>query len=232
MVERTGLGRRVRHLLVDSPNSMGARARDRRWTYIQTAFPRLSAYSIVDLGGTAEWWRRTPVRPKHVTVLNLTEPGDAREDWITPVLGDACQASEVLGSIGAGCTFDMVFSNSLIEHVGGHVNRALLADQVHRLAPEHWVQTPYRYFPLEPHWLFPGMQFLPLRLKQAVGQRWPLTHSRPASKEAALTAVLWTELVSLTEFRALFPESLIFKERAGGLVKSIAAVGSAAAAHS
>ena len=60
---------------------------------------------------------------------------------------------------GAPMSYDVVFSNSLLEHVGGHAQRAALAREVRSLAPRHWVQTPYRYFPLEPHWLFPGMQF-------------------------------------------------------------------------
>ena len=30
------------------------------------------------------------------------------------------------------------------------------------------MQTPYRYFPIEPHWLFPGMQFLPLPVRWSI----------------------------------------------------------------
>ena len=31
--------------------------------------------------------------------------------------------------------------------------------------PKSVVQIPYRYFPIEPHWLFPGLQFLPQRAR-------------------------------------------------------------------
>ncbi len=37
-----------------------------------------------------------------------------------------------------------------------------------------WVQTPYRYFPIEPHWIFPGFQFLPLSARTEISRRWPL----------------------------------------------------------
>lgn len=58
--------------------------------------------------------------------------------------------------------FDLVYSNSVIEHVGGHARSCDFAGMVKTLARRHWgVQTPYRYFSIEPHWLFPGLQFLP-----------------------------------------------------------------------
>lgn len=53
--------------------------------------------------------------------------------------------------------------NSPLEHVGGgHERRLRFAESVHALADRHRVQTPYRYFPIKPHWLAPGMQFLPV----------------------------------------------------------------------
>lgn len=51
--------------------------------------------------------------------------------------------------------FGLVYSNSLIEHLGGHARRAAFAEQVRSLAPRHWVQTPYRYSLIKPHWLVP-----------------------------------------------------------------------------
>ena len=52
------------------------------------------------------------------------------------VQGDACA-----GGFGK---FDLVFSNSVLEHLGGHGRRRQFADVVHESAPEWWVQTPYR----------------------------------------------------------------------------------------
>jgi hypothetical protein len=146
-------------LLVDSPTSLGAKARMQRWEMFSNAFPTIEKLRVLDVGGTVEAWRRAPVKPRHVTVLNLFEPGESDDNSITPVTGDACNAADELARANVETNFDLVFSNSLIEHVGGHAARSQLAGQVHRLAEHHWVQTPYRYFPLEPHWLFPGMQF-------------------------------------------------------------------------
>jgi hypothetical protein len=99
-----------------------------------------------------------------------------------------------------------------------------LASVVHEAADHHWVQTPYRYFPVEPHWLFPGLQFLPLSARARVAQHWPLVHTRPANACEALDSVMGTELVSLTEMKSYFPDSRIVFERLCGLPKSMTAV--------
>lgn len=215
---------RLRRVLVDSPTSLGARARIRRWAMFCNAFPGIERMRVLDLGGTVDTWLRSPVRPAHVTVLNLYEPGESDDNSIVPLAGDACRAADVLAHANADTSFDVVYSNSLIEHVGGHARRTELARQVRELAPRHWVQTPYRYFPLEPHWLFPGMQFLPAAARVKIAAHWPLVHSRPADIDEAREAVLWTELVSITEMRDYFPSSTIMHERVLGLTKSLIAV--------
>jgi hypothetical protein len=185
-------------------------------------FPAVEAMSVVDLGGAVETWLRAPVRPARVTIVNLSETGVLDDSRLVPVLGDACDAATELAEAGGQVKYDLAFSNSLIEHVGGHARRQALAEQI--LAPRHWVQTPYRYFPIEPHWLFPLMQFLPVVAIRAIAYRWPLAHSRPDSRVQAENEVLWTELISVTELRGYFPNSQIKRERFAGLTKSIIAI--------
>jgi hypothetical protein len=224
MNSSSGLAPRLRRRLVDSPTSVGARTRAERWALVDDLFPDLAEMRVVDLGGTVESWRRAPVRPAQVTVVNLFEPGESDESWLRPVTGDACDARTALRAAGADTEYDLVFSNSLLEHVGGHAQRVALASEVHALAPRHWVQTPYRYFPVEPHWLFPLLQFLPLAARAKVAAAWPLAHSRPEDSSTAMSEVQWTELVGLAEMRAYFPRSEIHKERIVGLTKSLVAV--------
>ncbi|MPV38762.1 methyltransferase type 11 [Georgenia subflava] len=214
----------MRRLLVESPTSLGARARLRRWDLFRANFPDVTEMSVLDLGGTVESWQRAPVTPRRVTVLNLFEPGESRDDSVVPVAGDACAARSALESAGSDTSFDLVFSNSLLEHVGGHARRVDLAREIDALAPRHWVQTPYRYFPVEPHWLFPGMQFAPTKARVAIARHWPLVHTRPKTYEGARSSVLWTELVGVTEMQAYFPSSTILRERLAGLPKSLIAV--------
>jgi hypothetical protein len=140
--------------------------------------------------------------------------------WITSELGDACVLDERL----LDGRFDLVYSNSVIEHVGGHARRLEFASMVDAAAPRHWVQTPYRYFPIEPHWVAPMMQFLPLWLRSKVGLHWPLGHSQASSFGDEVNAQLGTELLDVTHLRHYFPSSEIHYERFAGLVKSIIAV--------
>ncbi len=207
---------RVRDLLVDSPGSVGARLRERRWQTFRTAFPHVAGYTVLDLGGTADYWRRAPVRPMNVTVVNLHEPGEPSEG-IEPLLADACTFTPTRG-------YDLVVSNSLLEHVGGRASRRRLAEVIATSAPRHWVQTPYRYFPIEPHWLFPGMQFLPVSARVGVARYWPLQHTRSPDRRDAVESVLGIELIGRTEMADLFPSSTLRFEWVAGLPKSLIAV--------
>jgi hypothetical protein len=121
-------------------------------------------------------------------------------------------------------TYDLVFSNSVIEHVGGHVQRMRFAESVHKLAEWHWVQTPYRYFPIEPHWLFPGFQFLPLALRAELARRWPLARKLSESRNDGLSGVMSVELLSRAEMAFYFPDSTLRFERMMGAVKSLISV--------
>lgn len=212
---------RIMNVLLDSenPQSVAARSRKRRWERFTEAFPEFSEMRVLDVGGRPDFWRTMETPPAAVTVLNL-ERASAPESWIDVVVGDACDPPDRLRAE----SFDLVFSNSLIEHVGGIANRQRCADFIRSKADQYWVQTPYRYFPVEPHWLFPGFQFLPLAARAAVTRRWPLGYMRQQSALDALQTAQWVELVTITEMRASYPDAAIWYERFAGLVKSVTAV--------
>ncbi len=210
----------LRQRLVDGPDSLGERSRLRRWEWLRDTFPQIESMSVIDLGGTVEAWLRAPVHPASVHVVNLEAQPSGRPDWITAEQGDACALPPSL----AGARYDLVFSNSVIEHVGGHAQRVKFAAEVHRLAPRHWVQTPYRYFPIEPHWLFPGFQFLPVTMRAEISRRWPLVHTPSPSHEDGVQAALSVELLSRTEMATYFPDSKIRFERAMSAIKALIAV--------
>ena len=208
----------VRSWFVGADRSLAERMRLRRWARLTEEFPDIENMRVLDLGGTSIFWARSPVRPKSVTVINLNEPGDGLP-WVRPIEGDACDAGNLVGDEG----FDLVISNSLIEHLGGHSKRVTFAEVVRSMAPHYAVQTPYRYFPIEPHWVFPGMQFLPLNVRSWLAPRWRLGHTHGWPAPDAHNEVLFTELLSLTEMRSYFPDGRIVWERLAGLPKSMTA---------
>ncbi|MFC4588891.1 class I SAM-dependent methyltransferase [Sphaerisporangium corydalis] len=210
----------LRSRFVDAPDSLGAKARARRWNWFAESFPDLSSMSVIDLGGTASAWLRAPVQPAHVQIVNLETPPADLPGWLRADVADACALPPGI----LDTHYDLVFSNAVIEHVGGHLRRRMFADSVHRLAERHWVQTPYRYFPVEPHFLFPGFQYLPIAARTALLRRWPLVHTPTSDREAARNIVMEVELLSITEMRHYFPSSEIRFERLGGLVKSVLAI--------
>jgi hypothetical protein len=210
----------IRSLFVNSETSLAGRMRYRRWELVRTYFPALAGMKVLDLGGTMSFWMRAPLVPAHVTIVNLEIDEGSEAPWLTTITGDACEADSLL----VGQSFDLVFSNSLIEHVGGHSARSALAGVIRSLAPRYFVQTPYRYFPIEPHWLFPAMQFLPVPARRYIAPRWPLGHTRGWEPGHAFDEVLSTELIGAAQMRAYFPDSQLLWERFLGLPKSMVAV--------
>jgi hypothetical protein len=212
--------------------SVAARARRRRYARLLARFPDLAEMRVLDLGGEVHTWLGQSTRPTEVVLLNIPWQAQEQEqslagrpeaEWISAVGGDACDPpSQLLEK-----RFDLVYSNSVIEHVGGHQRREAFARSVHALAERRWIQTPNRYFPIEPHWLFPGFQFLPASARVRASRRWPLGHywhRRHLPESDRVSDVLRVELLSAAQLTFYFPTSEIVRERALGLTKSLIAV--------
>ena len=112
--------------------------------------------------------------------------------------------------------FPVVFSSSVIEHVPRDLQPAFAAE-IRRVSQRYFVQTPNRYFPIEPHYLLPFFHFLPERWRRALNRRFTLGW-QPRGH--------WEEinLLSARELARLFPDAKIHRERVFGLSKSLMAV--------
>lgn len=210
----------ITQLLTDSsdPKSLAARARRRRWERLHETFPDLGEMSVIDLGGVVTEWNRAPIRPAKLTVVNLFE--QPSEGYARVVVGDACALPpEILVE-----RFDLVFSNSVIDQVGGHFRRLQFADAVRMLGPRHWIQTAYRYFPLDAATLFPLQPLLPLRARAVVTRHWPFGYRHADNELDSIMSSLAIDGLSRTALKAYFPESEIVAERTFGLIKSLIAV--------
>jgi SAM-dependent methyltransferase len=137
-----------------------------------------------------------------IVALDLISRDTVTTANITFVQGDATAMPF------SGHEFDIAFCNSLIEHLTPTSQHALVRE-IRRVATGYWVQTPNHYFPIEPHQLIPGYQFLPSVVR------------RPLDR--MLTGGGYTELLTRAQLQALFPEARIYEERACGMLKSFAA---------
>jgi len=146
----------------------------------------------------------------NLSVTSITYPG------LISMKGDAREMREF-----ADKEFDLVFSNSVIEHVGLYHQQRQMAQEVQRVGKRYYVQTPNRYFPIEPHVLLPLFQFFPFGLKVFI-----LTHCRSpwgwkmASEQEAKNYIRAIRLLTEKELRNLFPGAKIYKEKFFGLTKS------------
>lgn len=214
---------RVRRKIIGGDGSLSVRARQRRWQMLLDRFPALRDMRVLDLGGTPHSWRFSPVVPRAVTLVSpQSQFASVLEPPFEHIVGDACALPREVRDR----EFDLVFSNSVIEHVGGADRRQAMANEIRSLDAPYWVQTPNRAFPIEPHFLFPGFQWLPLSAKAAVIQHWPLPQARNRRDEhdAAVELAQSVELVGAGEMQQLFPDAQLLREPFAGLTKSLIAV--------
>jgi ubiquinone/menaquinone biosynthesis C-methylase UbiE len=173
---------------------------------------------ILDIGGTQVFWERmnfTENKNVHITILNLKAVPVKYKNFVS-IEGDATDLSQFRDK-----EFDIVFSNSVIEHLYSKENQIKMASEVKRVGKNYYVQTPNYYFPIEPHWLFPFFQFLPFNTRVFLTNTFTLGHFHKCNnKEAAINRVKGIRLLKKMEMRKLFPEAYLFKEVFLGLTKS------------
>lgn len=172
---------------------------------------------ILDVGGTEEFWKIAfgDMDGLDITLLNVkpAEPGGPHFHSVT---GDARSMPQFTDG-----QFDIVFSNSVIEHVGDWSQQWRMASEIRRVGKRFFVQTPNKFFPIEPHFLVPGFQFLPLSIRVAMVRRWKLGWwPRIPDKAAAQKEVESIRLLTKSEVQKLFPEATVGVERFAGLPKS------------
>jgi len=202
------------------PGSLATRMRRRRFAFFVQLIDRFPGeLRVLDVGGTPQFWAMMglPEGRLRLTILNQGLEGDAGH--CDMVIGDARDMRDFRDR-----EFDIAFSNSVIEHVGSFSDQRRMASEICRVAKRYFVQTPNRYFPVEPHFLVPGFQFLPRRVRAEMLVRRDLGwYKKAASYEAALEAVSAVRLLTGRELRTLFPEARLYRERFLGLTKSFIA---------
>jgi SAM-dependent methyltransferase len=182
-------------------DAISVRSRQRKLRLLFDELRPTAETSVLDVGadelgfgegdgcGTLNFFEEHYPWPERITALGLHDGAgfSARYPAIEYVQGDACALPFEDGQ------FDIVFSNAVIEHVGGRERQRRFVSEAIRVGRRVFLTTPNRRFPIEVHTRLPLVHWLPDALAH------PLY--RAAGKQSA------TELRLLTRrsLAALFP---------------------------
>lgn len=167
---------------------------------------------VLDVGGYPGTWTAGPQLTRRVECLNVHPVIWSGKDFpghrIETILGDGC-ALECQDN-----AYDIVFSNSVIEHVGDWEKQKAFAAEVRRAAKRLWVQTPALECPLEPHFMAPFVHWLPVFVRRKA-LRWvtPWGWMEKPPQEKIDEIIAHTRLLSKRQMRELFPDCEIITER-------------------
>jgi hypothetical protein len=173
--------------------------------------------TVLDIGGREFNWTLMPFVPR-VTILNLSIQGErsGQFEWI---VGDARELPFPDHS------FDVVYSNSVIEHLGTFDDQRRFAAECRRVGRSYFVQTPNQNFPIEPHLLTPFIHWLPVAWRSRLLRNFTLWGwiTRP-DEDARARYLRTTRMLTRAEFQSLFPEAEIEHEHLLGMAKCFVAV--------
>jgi len=172
---------------------------------------------ILDIGGDPYNWGLIDC-PAHVTLLNLRVP-DRCDSRFTAVVANALAVPFRDG------TFDIVYSNSVIEHVGERQAQRQFAEEARRVGRHLWIQTPNRNFWVEPHLLTPFIHFFPPKVRLRMIRHWTVWGllTRP-ERESIVRFVRETHLLDRKDLASMFPDSTVTGEKFLGATKSLVAI--------
>ncbi len=210
--------------------SIGSKLRAKRigplLEMIETVFSKHGSVSVIDIGGTEQYWDIIPqgYLDEHkvtVTVVNL--PGSALPKDHGPFLfvgADGCDLAAFKDK-----SFHIAHSNSVVEHVGDWERMVRFAKELSRVSNAHFVQTPNFWFPIEPHCMTPFFHWLPKPMRVWLVSRLQLGHwKKAASIDEAVRVVESARLLNRKMFQALFKDAHVLTERFFRLPKSFIAV--------
>lgn len=180
---------------------------------------------IIDLGGTIEFWdvwgHELGETPVEILCVNIeAQPEVGTVPGIRSIRADARELSDIPDG-----SYDIAFSNSVIEHVGRWTDMERFAAEARRIARSCFIQTPNFWFPFEPHARLPLVHWLP----DPIAYRLHMTartgfYPKAEDVGSAMDSVQDARLLDQRQFQHLFPDAEIRGERFIGLTKSLLAI--------
>jgi hypothetical protein len=208
----------------DNPHSLGYKFRTKRLQEFEkmffSHFSGLEKIEILDVGGTSYFWQDSNLLSHpglRITLLNLY-PVETSHPAIHAVQGDATDMREFEKG-----SFDLVFSNSVIEHLYTLELQQKMASEILRVGKSYFIQTPNVYFPIEAHYALPFAQYYPNAFLHFILTKTKLSRLKKWSSDEASQYIEEIRLLNTQEMKALFPGGSLLMEKVLGLTKSITA---------
>lgn len=137
---------------------------------------------------------------------------------------------EINACVGNACnlpypdkSFDVVYSNAVIEHVGNYENQRKMASEIMRVGKSWFVATPNRWYPFEFHLRLPLVTWLPWH-----GYRWfsrIISYNHVKKRYVSGLDRRDLRLLSAAELSNLFPDSAIIKSRVTFMAETLCVLG-------
>jgi hypothetical protein len=170
--------------------------------------------TLLDIGGTVDFWRGRIPEGCSLTIINLFDQQPVQGEEV--LVGDGCDLARFENN-----SFDCVFSNSVLCLVGERARQSQMAGEIRRVARRYFVQTPNHNFPLDWRTLVPFFHWLPPSVQAWCFQRMPVgRYKKVHDADVALELATRVRDVTRSELRSLFPDGTIVSERLFGLTKS------------
>lgn len=172
-----------------------------------------AADHVLDVGGYPHTWTSTPQDVALIECLNLKvypwpEEKDFPDHRIKIIEGNACALPY------ADKSYPIIFSNSVIEHVGDYEAQKAFAREVRRVGGKLWIQTPAYECPIEPHYLTPFVHWFPPEFRRKIARYFTLWGLLEKPDKAAIDEMVdYTRLLTKREMKELFPDCEIRTER-------------------
>jgi len=179
-------------------------------------------WRILDIGCGENYRSPWFERCLNVVGIDIRTVDTSMKPYERFVCGDACRLPFPDNS------FDLVYSNSLIEHLPTREHQRQFASEVSRVGRYYWIQTPDIGFPVDPHYLIPFFQHLPGNWQRPIADRlsgsWLLGGYYVTGgwniSDYRFQTVLGLDGQGLS---ALFPRARLLRQRFVGLSQSIVA---------
>ncbi|MBX3463484.1 MAG: class I SAM-dependent methyltransferase [Planctomycetes bacterium] len=206
-------------------NRLSLRSRRIKMALLERHLPLLGTERVLDIGSQVDSQSRQVLErfpdksritaanlfPEHLDAIRAAYPG------IHTVQADARKLPFEDKS------FDLVYSNAVIEHVGTLADQQRMADEIRRVGKRWFLTTPNKWYPFEFHARMPFVSWLPPRWMHRVTRLWGYNHV--AGRYQRGNDFSDVHLLTARQLRRMFPDSLVLRPRVTFWPETLVVVG-------